>query len=155
MRALRRIAVVACLLALQPALAEGAARPAPWATINVCRNLHLGVRGQMPGDGTKEQMYVRFIAQYRSPKGWQRLAGGRSPWLRAGSARFLEQQTGYTFTIVLAKGSSALLRGLAQFEWRSGSRIVRRAYAVTERGHSGTRGAQPRSFSAARCRLRG
>ena len=73
-----------------------------WATVNVCDTPHspdqLGVRARMPGDGTHERMYMRFTAQYLSGKTWKPVAkGGRSQWLYAGSALFVNQEIGFTF----------------------------------------------------------
>jgi len=132
-----------------------------WATVNVCRSspAQLGIRGQMPGDGTHEQMYMRFTAQYRTGRGWARVPGhGRSPWKRAGSATKQFQQFGWTFGLARpAAGQRYVLRGFVEYEWRarrSGRTVVvRRAHAVTESGHPGTVGAKPHNYSSATCRI--
>jgi hypothetical protein len=159
----------ACVAAAAvPAPAE-AAKPVKdlWATVNVCDTPHspdmLGVRARMPGDATRERMYMRFTAQYQSGKVWKPVAkGGRSQWLYAGSALFQNQEIGYTFSFdAPAAGKSFLLRGLAQFQWRARRRhlgklrtvVVRRSHRYTAGGHP-TKRAEPAGFSAASCRIR-
>src|SRR5437763_12434199 len=95
-----------------------------WATVNVCDTPkspnEMGVRARAPGDGSRAQIYMRFMAQYRSGHRWKQVTGkGRSGWLRAGSARFLNQELGYTFSFDAPKpGTGYLMRGLVQFQWR-------------------------------------
>ena len=139
-----------------------------WATVNVCDTAKspddMGVRARMPGDGTRERMYMRFTAQYRSGKEWKIVSGhGRSAWLYAGSALFENQELGYTFSFDSpGAGKSFLMRGLVQFQWRDRRRhlgrlrtvVVRRSHAYTEGGHP-TKRAEPPGFSAATCRIRG
>jgi hypothetical protein len=151
-------------------LAAGPAQAKPvkdlWATVNVCDTPHspnqLGVRARMPGDGTHERMYMRFTAQYLSGKTWKPVAqGGRSQWLYAGSALFVNQEIGYTFSFdAPGAGRGFRLRGLTQFQWRDRRRhlgklrtvVVRRSHRYTAGGHP-TRGAEPAGFSAANCRV--
>src|SRR5947209_11620264 len=164
LRAALVAAAVAAVIAVASSVASGSpsttqASRTLWATINVCKSSHprLGVRGQMPGDGTHEQMFIRFTAQFHNSSGWHALGGrARSPWVHAGSAFNKFQQTGWTFDLNKpSSGSSFLLRGFVEFQWRSGSRVVRRAHTNTKGGHPGTVGAQPRNFSAATCRVHG
>ncbi|MEA2458009.1 MAG: hypothetical protein QOC95_981 [Thermoleophilaceae bacterium] len=152
--------------ALTAVSAQAAAARDLWATVNVCDTPHspnmLGVRARMPGDGTRERMYMRFTAQYRSDGDWKPLAeGGRSGWLYAGSALFENQEIGYTFSFdAPAAGEGFLLRGLAQFQWRDRRRhlgklrtvVVRRTHLYTAAGHP-TKRAEPAGFSAATCRI--
>ena len=159
------IFLCAAALALGPgALPAATAKPRPWATVNICDTVRqpnaLGVRASMPGNGRAERMYVRIHAQYLHPtRGRYVDLGGSlsSPWLFAGSARFRRREVGYTFVFAPPPaGRSYLLRARVEFQWRRrrGRRLraVRRARAVTEAGHR-TRGADPRGFSAATCRL--
>lgn len=115
----------------------------------------------MPGDGTKERMYMRFTAQLKSGKRWN--VGGRSGWLDVGSARFLYQEQGYTFDFrPLKKGERYRARGLVQFEWRARAPknskarwvVVRRDHRFTAGGHP-TKYSQPRKYSEDNCLLRG
>jgi hypothetical protein len=134
-----------------------------WATVNVCDTKKapddMGVRARAPGDGSRAQIYMRFTAQYRSGKSWKLVDGGRSKWLRAGSARFLNQEIGYTFSFHKpAAGMSYVMRGFVQFQWRDRRKhhrrrvVVRRAQRYTAGGHP-TQGAEPKGFSAARCTI--
>jgi hypothetical protein len=162
------VLIAACVPALAAPAAGARAERDLWATVNVCDTAkspdQMGVRARMPGDGTREGMYMRFTAQYRSGKTWKVVSGrGRSRWLYAGSALFENQELGYTFSFDAPKaGKSFLARGLVQFQWRDRRRhlgklrtvVVRRSHRYTAGGHR-TRRADPPGFSAATCRIRG
>jgi hypothetical protein len=170
-RSTLRLASVAALLLVVVPVGAGAARPKPvkylWATLNVCDTKQspdkLGVRARMPGDGTKERMYMRFTAQLKSGKRWSENSG-RSTWLYVGPARLLYQEQGYTFDYrgKLKKGQRFRARGLVQFQWRArrgkGAKahwvVVRRTYRYTSGGHP-TQFSQPKGYSAGNCLLRG
>ena len=74
-----------------------------WATVNVCDTFEspdaMGLRASMPGNGTDQRMYMRFSAQwYSGMRGkWLDVAGGKSPWVYAGSARYKARQAGWSF----------------------------------------------------------
>lgn len=130
-----------------------------WATINVCdpHRARIGIRGQMPGDGTHQRMYMRFIVEYAVAHGWKPLGGdGESPWLPVGSALYGPQQAGWTVTLTRPPaGASYRLRGYVVFEWRRASgRVVRETHAITSAGHPGPFGS-PRGFSSGLCRIGG
>jgi hypothetical protein len=155
-----RIAALAALsLVIVPA-AEAKPPKDLWATVNVCDTEkspdQMGVRARMPGDGTRRRMFMRFTAQFRSGKTWKPVSGrGRSRWLLAGSALFRNQELGYTFTFDAPKpGTSYLMRGLVQFEWRAktSGTVVRRTHRYTSKGHP-TKPAEPKGFSRATCRI--
>ncbi|MDP8943343.1 MAG: hypothetical protein M3N16_04400 [Actinomycetota bacterium] len=145
-----------------PALADAT----PWATINVCDTPHhpnaLGVRASMPGNGTHQRMYMRFVVQYLDARRWEFVdLGGalRSRWILAGSARFRRREAGYTFRLnPPPDGRSYVLRARAELQWRRrrGRRfvVVRRARAITEADRATAAGADPPGFSAATCQLR-
>ena len=150
------------------ALATGISAPADarkvkdlWATVNVCDTPKspnkMGVRARMPGDGTRNRMYMRFTAQYRTGGRWKVVGGrGRSKWLLAGTARRRWQEVGYTFGIDAPKpGTSYVLRGLVQYQWRDKTthKVVRRTHRFTARGHPTGSDGQPRNYSAGRCRV--
>jgi hypothetical protein len=133
--------------------------------VNVCDTKKspddMGVRARAPGDGTRAQIYMRFTAQYRAGKAWKRVDGGRSKWLRAGTALFRNQEIGYTFSFHKPDaGSSYVMRGFVQYQWRDKRKrngklrrvVVRRAQRYTEGGHP-TQGAEPKGFSAAHCTI--
>jgi hypothetical protein len=93
-----------------------------WANVNICNASQLGVRAQLAGDGSTDQMQVRFSAQWLSPDGWVPLAGqATSPWQNAGSAEFTWQQAGWTFNLsVPATGEAYQLRAVAEMQLGSG-----------------------------------
>lgn len=140
-RALPGLAALACLLIAAPA----AAAPRPrnlWATINVCDTQaspdRLGVRARMPGNGTRQVMYMRFRAQYyeESTGTWRDVGGAaRSPLIRLGSARVRHRETGYTFAFTPPpEGSRFVLRGVVEFQWRERRRVGRRVRRVRRGG---------------------
>ena len=146
-------AVLACCVG--GALPAGAAsRPKDlWATVNVCdTKLHdnmMGVRASMPGDGTTKRMRVRFTAQWYSKarRGWVPVDGvPSSPWLDAGTAEYLYQQAGWTFSFDRATGGNQYqLRGLAVMEWLKGRRVVRSTTRATRAGAVGVFGGSSRA----------
>jgi hypothetical protein len=163
LRSGRTAPLAACALALAAvaALAPPAhARKHLWATINVCDSEHhpddIGIRARMPGDGSALEMYMRFLVQYRKEGRWEYVpSGGRSPWVRAGSARFRYQERGYTFSFdPPAAGTRFVMRGLVKFEWRRRGRVVERTHRATSSGHPSA-GADPPRYSAARCVMEG
>lgn len=163
-RILAALAVLCGTLAIAwSAGPAAAARPRPWATINICDTPRhpnrMGVRASIPGNGSREQIYVRIHVQYRDPATgrFRDLGSFSSPWIRAGSARFRYRQVGYTFRFAPpAPGRSYVLRARVRYQWRKrrGRRlvVVRRARGVTEAGHRAA-AADPPGFSAATCVL--
>jgi hypothetical protein len=162
MRPVLLLALIApCLLA---SAAQAKVQKDLWATVNVCDTVkspnQMGVRARMPGDGTRERMWMRFSAQFQAGKKWSPVSGhGRSGWLYAGSALFRNQELGYTFSFDAPKpGTSFLMRGVVEFQWRvrrthrHGFRVVRRAQRLTSKGHP-TKPAEPRGYSRATCRI--
>lgn len=157
------LALVAVALALGAPPARGAPTPPrPWATINVCDTKGhpdgLGVRGSMPGIGTQRtHLYLRIQVEFQAGDGtWTSLgASGDSGWLDAGKTLLRPQQTGRTFTITPPdKGQPAfVLRAQVRFEWRRGTRVLKRAHAATTAGHKDVTGADPAGFSAATCTI--
>jgi hypothetical protein len=152
------LASLTCALALA-APASAARSHNLWATVNVCDTKaspnDMGVRARMPGDGRRHVMYMRFSAQFQSGKTWKPVAGkGASHWLYAGSSLFRTQELGYTFSFDAPNaGSSYVMRGLVQFQWRTKrGRVLRRTHLYTEAGHP-TKGADPKRYSAAHCNI--
>jgi hypothetical protein len=171
---MRRLLVAATLVlvALAPAV-HAAPVKHPWATVNVCEvggePNTVGVRAGMPGNGTRQRMFMRFEIQWRDPdrRRWRRV-GSRSPWIRAGSARFRTVQRGYDFDFQdPPAGVSFRLRGLVRFQYRATRRmrrggparrravVVRRARRITRAGYSGVRGGRPPGRSDATCAIEG
>jgi hypothetical protein len=153
----------ACVTAVVVALAAPAADASKppkdlWATVNICNTAKhpdsLGVRGRMPGNGTKQKMAMRFTAQYKSNHKWHN-AGSPSPWRSAGSAVFSWGETGWTFDFQKpTTGTQLVLRGLVNFRWKIHGKVVRTARAITT-AHHPSAGADPKNYSAAICRIKG
>jgi hypothetical protein len=163
MSRLTSAALAAALVLLLAAPAGAAPRPRDlWATVNVCdTEAHpnqLGVRARMPGNGTRQTMYMRFRVHYYSEQEgiWHNVGGaGLSRWLRLGSARIRHREAGYTFSIdPPAAGSRYIMRGVVEYQWRRGRRVVRRARANTKGGYESTRGADPPGYSSGICEIR-
>jgi hypothetical protein len=164
---MRLVPLVVIALLAAPGAVEARRDPGLWTTINRCDTPSapnsVGVRAAMPGDGTRERMYVRFTAQFFShARGrWLAAAGrGRSPWLYVGLARYRSLQTGWTFSFSAPPpGTVFRVRALAEFEWRARRRKDRRVrWVVTTRGRrvseAGVRGAEggdPVGTSRASC----
>src|SRR5829696_10020328 len=93
-----------------------------WAKVNICNASQLGARAQLAGDGSSDQMQVRFTAQWLSPDGWVPLSGqATSPWQDAGSAEFTWQQAGWTFDLSVPEGGETYqLRAVAEMQLGSG-----------------------------------
>jgi hypothetical protein len=152
-----------------PSAAGAAPSPELWATVNICDTAGtpdaMGVRAAMPGDATRERMFVRFNAQWwsSSRRRWLAVRGNpRSPWIYVGRARFESRQAGWTFRFG-APSSPVLLRAVADFEWRArkASRhghaarwiAVMRRRRVTRAGVLGADGGDPPGTSLATCSI--
>jgi hypothetical protein len=145
-----------------------------WATVNTCDTFEspdaMGLRASMPGNGTRQRMYMRFSAQWYSGSrdAWLPVPNGRSPWVYAGSARTSSRQGGWTFDFQTPPyGRAYVLRGWVEYQWRavrrekrvSRERPVKRArYRVarerrllTSTGVKGVRGGDPKGTSKAMC----
>ena len=110
----------------------------------------------MPGNGTSQTMWMRFRASYfdRATEQWRDVEGGRSPWVKVGDARFRSRQAGRRFTIdPPVPTTSHVVRGLVEFQWRRGRKVVRRRRQKTLSRHpTGTFG-DPRGYSAGVCEI--
>ena len=155
------LALCAGLLTAGPA----AAAPQLWATVNTCDTAAfpdtLGIRASMPGNGTRQRLYMRFQPQFYDPaRAVYRNSGPATRWIHVGSARFRTTQAGYTFEFDPPPvGTQYTLRGLVSFEYRAwrGERLVavKRARRVTKPGIRGVEGGDPAGSSAATCVIRG
>lgn len=132
-----------------------------WATINICTPKDqpdtLGIRGSMPGDKhSHDQMYMRFRLQYQDAKTkrWLDLpAREKSPpkFVHVGAAASVRQGGG-SFQLEPQAGKPAFtLRGVVEFQWRRGSRVLQSATLPTTAGHLSVTGADPAGFSSAGC----
>jgi len=137
-----------------------------WATVNVCDPTMpppglpdtIGVRASMPGarDG-REVMFMRFRVQFLSDadQKWHNVVqGGDSMWMRVGLARYKARQSGRNFRITPPAGKTSLmLRGKVNFEWRLKGEVVRKAVALTTKGHKSSAGSVPDGYSEATCTI--
>jgi hypothetical protein len=133
-----------------------------WATVDVCNAKDqpntIGIRGSMPGEtgNPKDAMYVRFRLQYlnTSTHRWIDLvSNANSGWQLMGSAKST-RQTGWSFQLGPVAGTPAFtLRGVAEFQWRRGARVVHAVNRPTAAGHTSLAGADPAGFSAATCTI--
>lgn len=114
------VALCAALLAVSVAHAQGGGQLGEtWARVNVCSPTQFGARAQLAGDGTSQQLYVRFTAQWLSPAGWAPVEGAAvSPWQHAGSAEYTWGQAGWNYDLALTPGQSYQLRAVAELQWR-------------------------------------
>jgi hypothetical protein len=115
-------AVLGALAVALPAQGAGADQlTSTWANINICNSDELGARAQLAGDGSTDEMQVRFTAQWLSPDGWVPLPGqSTSPWQDAGSAEFTWQQAGWTFELEVPAGQTYQLRAISEMKLGSG-----------------------------------
>ena len=115
-------AVLGALAVALPAQGAGADQlTSTWANINICNSDELGARAQLAGDGSADEMQVRFTAQWLSPDGWVSLPGqSTSPWQDAGSAEFTWQQAGWTFELEVPAGQTYQLRAISEMKLGSG-----------------------------------
>ncbi len=132
------------------------------ATVNVCDTAAhpdtIGIRASVPGTGQRgEREQVRFRVQYYSPDQgiWHNpTAGADSGWVRLGSARPRARQVGRLFTFMPSDdGRPYVLRGVVDYRWRLGGKTVVSLQQHTKHGHRGTKGSDPRGFSAGLCSL--
>ena len=163
----------AVLVSIFAAAGDASAAPPPkglWATVNICDTIahpdQMGVRANMPGNGTRQRMYMRFHAQFYNAtrKQWFNVKGsGVSRWIYIGNARVTERQGGYTFSFAPPRsGGAFVLRGVVDFQWRikrrtkSGHRrtvVVRTLHANTKGEHPSD-GADPQGYSSGTCEIR-
>jgi hypothetical protein len=158
------------------------AAPAPkglWATVDICNSIahpnQMGVLASMPGNGTRQRMFMRFRAQFydSSRKVWlpvkQKQVVGQPPvpassgWRPAGRATQKRAELGWTFSLQPpAAGSAFVLRGVVDFQWRvtrrtkSGHRltvVVRTLHANTKGEHP-SKVADPPGYTSGTCEIR-
>lgn len=132
-----------------------------WATVDVCKTGDMpmiGVRGSMPTDGdAHDMMYMRFGVQYLDSKTgkWAYLPkGAETSFTKVGYAN-ATRQAGRNFHLGSpSQGQRFQLRGLIEFQWRHGSKVVLSAVRPTTSGHKKTvLHAEPNGYSAASCEL--
>lgn len=158
---------------LAPLVALAAAAPTPasapahslytsrelWATVDVCNPKDqpntIGIRGSMPSDGhTGDTMFMRFHVQYfdATTKQWVNVAKGAESGFQSVSSALAVGQSGRNFRLVPTAGPFRL-RGVVEFQWRQGTRVVHEATRLTTAGHKSLAGADPPGFSSATCKI--
>ena len=160
-RSLISLALALAALGLS-APSAGAATKNLWSTVNVCDTFNhpddIGVAARMPGSARGYRMYMRFYVQYLDGDDWKFVkTGGKSPWVLAGSDKFSWIERGWTFSFnPPPQGTSYTFRGFVRFEWRRGkTKVVKKTYRYTSAGHPGTRDADPKDYSARKCKMTG
>jgi hypothetical protein len=158
--AVRRLtlSLLAIALLAWPTAACAVPKDRTWATVNVCdvdgKSNVVGFRAGMPGNGTRQRMYMRFVLQWYDPaRGRYVSLSPPSKWVDAGSARFRSAQRGFDFLDIddPPAGQRFKFRGLVRFEWRGGERVVKRGRRITRRGYRGVKGGRPAGRSDAVC----
>jgi hypothetical protein len=111
----------------------------------------------MPGNGTKQTMWMRFRATYydRATETWRNVEGkSRSPWVEVGDARFKSRQAGRRFHLdAPLPTTSYVVRGTVQFQWRRGKKVKRREKTRTLSGHQTGRFGDPYDYSYGVCEI--
>ncbi len=154
------IITLICLVVGPGAVAQAAQAEDAWATVNVCDTADapdtIGIRASMPRSRSgQEERYMRFVVQYfsRADDRWHRVAaGGDSGYLSIGQGR-RARQFGRSLRIEPPPGQSVLLRGRVLFQWRLKGDVVRRASALTRKGHRSSAGDDPAGYSASTCTI--
>jgi len=125
-----------------PAHAQAPGNPALWATVNSCdpadRPGAVGIRVSMPARGGASQ-WVRIRIQFfdRSSNAWRVVRRGGDTEFTRLSRGGAPVMGGTTFMFTPPKaGSSVKLRGLVDFQWRRGRRVVSSARRHTSAGHT-------------------
>ena len=151
--------------------------PRFWATVNICDTSAspnaLGVRASVPGNGSDQRIWARYTAQWWSSAAqeWKTVGGsGVTDWVHVGTADMSARQAGWTFRFVQPpSGTTYVMRGVVEFEWRDEVRSARRARnarrarraqrvavvrqrtLLTETGVEGVQGGDPAGTSKAMC----
>ncbi|HSZ12417.1 MAG TPA: hypothetical protein VK790_00060 [Solirubrobacteraceae bacterium] len=129
-----------------------------WATIDVCNPADqpdtVGIRGSMPGDRRAgDRMYMSFRLQYMSAsRQWVNLGSSASSGFVAVGSGATARQGGTSFELKPVAGRPAVtLRGVVDFQWRRGRRVLVSGAEPTSVGHVSLAGADPANYSAATC----
>jgi hypothetical protein len=165
--------------------AYGAASAAPppkhlWATVDICDTVahpdQMGVLASMPGNHTRQRMYMRFRAQFydTTKKAWfpvkqkdssvpGKTVPATSGWRSAGRAKRKRAELGWTFSLQPPNaGSAFVLRGVVDFQWRAKRRKKggHRRWVAVRTLHANTKGehpsklADPPRYTSGTCEIR-
>jgi hypothetical protein len=157
------LALLASLAVASPAGAATKKPPQAWATVNVCDTAAhpnaIGIRASMPGARrTRVRLFARFRVQWHDPTDglWHNLlSGGDSGYESLGRVKATAaRESGQVFRYQAPKaGTTLVLRGRVDLEWRIGRTVVRRETVLTAKGHKSAAGSDPKGYSAATCTL--
>lgn len=132
-----------------------------WATIDACSPPRypnrVGVRGSMPGDGrSRDKLYMSFRLQYlnTTTNVWVDVVNATPKFAPVGAGA-TARQGGTSFQLLApAPGKPAVtMRGVADFQWRRGKKVLLSAARVSTAEHKSLAGAEPKGFSAASCQI--
>ena len=103
----------------------------------------IGIRGSMPGLKRRATLRMRFRVQYLAPDGrWLAVRrNADSRWRKVGLRSGGRIESGWSFEFAPPRSGDAVLRGVVNFQWRQGSKVIRSARRITEGGHISTVGA--------------
>jgi len=131
-----------------------------WATIDLCspsdQPHYVGVRGSMPGDHrAHDKMYMSFRLQYQdaSTRRWANLSPAGPSFVFVGPGSGV-RQGGRSFQLVPRSPHERFnLRGVVEYQWRRGSKVLQATTRTTSAGHTSLAGADPPGYSSATCRI--
>src|SRR3954454_15040335 len=156
---MRSLLLACVLLVLVPSAASARKTTGLWATVNVCDTAAkpntIGIRGSMPGLERRATLRMRFRVQYLAPDGrWLAVRrNADSRWRKVGLRSGGRVESGWSFEFAPPRSGDVVLRGVVNFQWRRGGKVVRRARRITEGGHISTVVADPPGFSAGTSRI--
>jgi hypothetical protein len=108
----------------------------------------------MPGDGrARDKMYMSFRLQYLDAptNRWTDLSSASSSYVAVGTGAS-PRQGGRSFQLVPGK-TAYTMRGVVDFQWRRGKKVLESAARPTTAGHRSLAGADPAGFSVATCAI--
>jgi hypothetical protein len=132
-----------------------------WATVNICDTASnpdaIGIRARAPGNGTTQNIWMRFFVQKHTSTGaWVQADNRISPWVKLGSANFTWREAGRTFFFPnVPAGATLKLRGRVKIEYRKNGNVIHSATEITEGNHHAAGGGDPPHYSAATCTITG
>jgi hypothetical protein len=159
--------LIAAVLAAAAPQAAAAAGPTPaqirgalahaehsrrlWATVNICKDNALGIRGQMPTLGFGASLSMEIQVQYwAGAKMRFQLHPSAKVSVALGTPAHDVHQGGATFPFGPHAG---LLRGYVTFVWKRGGKVLGRTHRATSAGHHDADGGDPPGYSAPGCTL--
>ena len=103
-------------------------------------------------------MYMRFYVQFLDGDSWRFVKeGGKSPWVLAGSDKFSWIERGWTFSFDPPPAARRTRCAASCGSNGAGgkTKVVKRTHRYTSAGHPGTAEADPKDYSARKCKMTG